>query len=293
MLECVLSSYLVAVRVALHRMNLERAHTLLERAENQGHARGWGRLTAVALLERLRLCLKEGRTEEAAEYSARLERLAVAYPAPTNCSWSDISRYATWARACILSDHDRSDEAISILNGLRLELREVHNLQFALRVETDLSIMQFKSGRAGEALECFESLIKLLARAGIYCTILDEGAEVGPLIQALQKKWEKLSGADVAANYLSNLRAAWGSHHQSERPPTPISPIADALSTREGDILKLIADGLSNKEIARNLSIAPETVKSHVKHIFTKLNVEKRAQAVSRAQTLGLVGTPR
>jgi LuxR family transcriptional regulator, maltose regulon positive regulatory protein len=53
----------------------------------------------------------------------------------------------------------------------------------------------------------------------------------------------------------------------------------------------LIAGGLSNKEIAQNLAIAPETVKSHVKHIFTKLNVEKRAQAVSRAQTLGLAGT--
>jgi DNA-binding CsgD family transcriptional regulator len=60
------------------------------------------------------------------------------------------------------------------------------------------------------------------------------------------------------------------------------------LSAREGAILKLIAEGLSNKEIARNLAIGPETVKTHVKHIFTKLNVEKRAQAVSRAQSLGL-----
>ena len=54
----------------------------------------------------------------------------------------------------------------------------------------------------------------------------------------------------------------------------------------------MIAEGLSNKEIARNLAITPETVKSHVKHIFTKLGVEKRVQAVSRAQSLGLVGTP-
>jgi LuxR family maltose regulon positive regulatory protein len=55
----------------------------------------------------------------------------------------------------------------------------------------------------------------------------------------------------------------------------------------------LIAEGLSNKEIARNLAITPETVKSHVKHIFIKLNVEKRAQAVSRAQILGLAETQR
>ena len=71
------------------------------------------------------------------------------------------------------------------------------------------------------------------------------------------------------------------------------SSTAGALSPREGDILKLVADGLSNKEIARDLAIAPETVKSHIKHIFIKLNVERRAQAVSRAQMLGLADTPR
>jgi LuxR family maltose regulon positive regulatory protein len=64
-----------------------------------------------------------------------------------------------------------------------------------------------------------------------------------------------------------------------------------ALSPRETDILTLIAEGLSNKEIARSLYIGPETVKSHLKSVFTKLGVEKRAQAVSRAQTLGLVTT--
>jgi LuxR family maltose regulon positive regulatory protein len=53
----------------------------------------------------------------------------------------------------------------------------------------------------------------------------------------------------------------------------------------------LLGVSLSNKEIARDLTIAPETVKSHIKHIFIKLKVERRVQAVSRAQTLGLAGT--
>jgi LuxR family maltose regulon positive regulatory protein len=43
LLDCVLSAYFVMARIAVHRMNLERAHTLLERAESQGNARGWGR----------------------------------------------------------------------------------------------------------------------------------------------------------------------------------------------------------------------------------------------------------
>jgi LuxR family maltose regulon positive regulatory protein len=67
--------------------------------------------------------------------------------------------------------------------------------------------------------------------------------------------------------------------------------LADPLSARESAILKLIGQGLSNKEIARSLAIAPETVKSHVKRIFTKLGAEKRAQAVAHAQSLGLLTT--
>lgn len=61
------------------------------------------------------------------------------------------------------------------------------------------------------------------------------------------------------------------------------------LSGRERDILHLFGSGSSNKEAAQRLAISPETVKSHVKHIFLKLEVVSRAQAVSRAQYLGLI----
>ena len=61
------------------------------------------------------------------------------------------------------------------------------------------------------------------------------------------------------------------------------------LSARESTIVLLMGHGLSNKRIARHLSIAPETVKSHAKRIFWKLTVQTRAQAVYRASELGLI----
>jgi DNA-binding CsgD family transcriptional regulator len=61
------------------------------------------------------------------------------------------------------------------------------------------------------------------------------------------------------------------------------------LSPRERRILQLIGRGHSNKRVARELSIAPETVKSHAKHIFVKLGAQTRMEAVSRATTLGLI----
>jgi len=61
------------------------------------------------------------------------------------------------------------------------------------------------------------------------------------------------------------------------------------LSARERTVVLLMGHGLSNKRIARQLSIAPETVKSHAKRIFWKLTVQTRAQAVYRASELGLI----
>ena len=72
--------------------------------------------------------------------------------------------------------------------------------------------------------------------------------------------------------------------HQAE-----ITPASVNLSTRERTVLLLMGRGLSNKTIARELSIAPETVKSHAKHIFWKLTARTRAQAVYRAAMLGLI----
>ena len=61
------------------------------------------------------------------------------------------------------------------------------------------------------------------------------------------------------------------------------------LSARERTIVLLMGHGLTNKMIARQLSIAPETVKSHAKRIFWKLMVQTRAQAVYRASALGFL----
>jgi ATP/maltotriose-dependent transcriptional regulator MalT len=69
----------------------------------------------------------------------------------------------------------------------------------------------------------------------------------------------------------------------------PGSFASDAITARERDVLHMIGQGCSNKRIARRLEISPETVKSHVKHIFSKLDVTTRSEAVSRAVLLRLL----
>ena len=85
------------------------------------------------------------------------------------------------------------------------------------------------------------------------------------------------------------LLSQWDARYAGGGAAQPISRVSDPLTTRERDVLAMISQGLSNKRIARTLEISPETVKSHVKHIFLKLTVSTRTEAVFRAVSLELL----
>jgi LuxR family maltose regulon positive regulatory protein len=291
MLECVLNAYFTMVRVAASRENFERAHTLLERAESLGWRRDWVRLCAAVALERVWLNLQEGRISEGVVAHEQLERLAEKYPASVDFAWSDIHRYSALARAYLASSQGRFDDAIATLTSLREDAARAQNRYFALRVAVHLSVVRFSANQVAGAVDELRRVLSASAPAGIHQTILDEGPKIGALLDAFRENGERSRKSPELMPYVSGLAAAWRSRHQSGTTLSPKSVLADPLSAREGAILTLIGQGLSNKEIARNLAIAPETVKSHVKRIFTKLGAEKRAQAVAHAQSLGLLTT--
>jgi LuxR family maltose regulon positive regulatory protein len=72
-------------------------------------------------------------------------------------------------------------------------------------------------------------------------------------------------------------------------PSAAILPLNEALSEREIEVLRLLSAGLSNQEIADQLVVAISTVKWHIYHIFNKLDVRSRMQAVIRAAELNLL----
>ena len=288
MLDCLRSAYFVLARVAASRKNFERAHTLLERAENHGISRDWGRLTSAARAEQARLYFNEGRVDEGAACVERLEILARKYPATTLCAWSEIQWDYKLARAHLLAQRARPEEALSILRELQRETEAAHHRYFLIRVEIRISALQLSVGKAAEAAIRFRRILSACEGAGLYQIILDEGSITSDLVQIVQQRG---SISEHLMSYVDGLVAGSQKTWQDRPIPTSRAQAPGGLSARETDILTLIAEGLSNKEIARNLDIGPETVKSHLKSVFTKLGVERRAQAVSRAQTLGVVIT--
>jgi len=288
MLDCVWSAYFVMARVAAARMNFERAHTILERAENQGVTRGWGRLAAAAKAEQARLYLHNGRVHEGAACVDHLERLARQHPAPRPCAWSEIHWYYRLAHAHLLKEQAHLEESALILQAVQREAEALQSRPFVIRSAIYLSAVQLSLGKAAEAANRFRRILTACAAAGLHQTILDEAPVIAELLDMVHQR------ADLnedLLSYVDRILAACRRPRQNHLGVASRTQALGTLSARETDILKLIAQGMSNKEIARSLDIGPETVKTHLKSVFTKLGVERRAQAVSRAQTLGLVTT--
>jgi DNA-binding CsgD family transcriptional regulator len=85
---------------------------------------------------------------------------------------------------------------------------------------------------------------------------------------------------------------AWRLMHRAAPTPFEVNTRAQqslGISEREFEVLGLLAAGRSNKQIARQLEISPNTVKTHVARLFEKLEARRRTQAIGRARELGLV----
>jgi DNA-binding NarL/FixJ family response regulator len=114
---------------------------------------------------------------------------------------------------------------------------------------------------------------------------LTKDAGAAEIREAIERVTSGQAAIDPAVQqHLLDAIAASGSGSEAE--PAPKFP--DGLTAREAEVLCLIAQGLSNAEIADRLMVSQTTVKSHVNHVFAKIGVRARAQAVTYAYRHGL-----
>jgi LuxR family maltose regulon positive regulatory protein len=181
------------------------------------------------------------------------------------------------ARAMQQPSGPHLNEALRLLGRL-LEAAEAAGwVHEAIKVLILQALALQARGDRKEALAALARALTLAEPAGYVRTFIDEGAPMGTLLRQAVAR-------GIAVDYVGKLLAVL----ESETRPSP-SPLIEPLSEREMEVLRLLTTSLSSTEIAQELFISVNTVRSHIKSIYDKLNVHRRRDAVQRARELGLL----
>jgi LuxR family maltose regulon positive regulatory protein len=134
----------------------------------------------------------------------------------------------------------------------------------------------------GKTVTALAAALALACPQGYVRVFADEGAPMAALLGTLIA----VQRTAVPAGYLARLQRALG---QPAEPGCPQPGLIDPLTSRELEVLRLLAAGKPNQAIARELVITLDTVKKHVGHVLGKLGAANRTEAVARAHELDLL----
>jgi LuxR family maltose regulon positive regulatory protein len=178
--------------------------------------------------------------------------------------------------ARLLACVGRKEEAINLLHQL------IDFAQSGGRFYTQIQALAYLARLAEQPAALLEAL-RLAQPHAYLSTFLDEGEPLQHLLRYIARQpdiEERLKA------YAATILAAFDA---SSNIPRPAGGLVEPLSEREIEILRHIAAGLTNPEIARRLVLSPNTLKAHTQNIYTKLEVHSRVQAVNQARQLGLI----
>jgi LuxR family maltose regulon positive regulatory protein len=167
--------------------------------------------------------------------------------------------------------------------------RQLQVAETAGRVERSIELLVLQAlARQAEqdvsgALTSLEQALALAEPGGYVRLFVNEGEPMRGLLQRIK------AGGDRMNKYTNQLLATWSEADNLHPSTLSQHPLIEPLSPRELDVLRLLAVGASNAEIAQQLVITVNTTKKHITHIFEKLAVTNRAEAVARARESGLV----
>jgi LuxR family maltose regulon positive regulatory protein len=176
--------------------------------------------------------------------------------------------------------------ALAVLKPLRQQVETKRWHDERLKVVVLQAVTHHARGEQNQALQVLGDALALAEPDGFIRTFVDEGPPMARLL------YEALAHG-IEPDYVRRLLAAFPVSEPEQAAPLETqalkSDLIESLSARELEVLQLMAEGLTNPEIASRLFLALNTVKTHSGNIYSKLGVHSRTQAVARARALGLL----
>jgi len=275
-------------RVAMARLlqaegGAEEALTLLEEAERLYVSDFFPNVRPVAAL-RARMWIAMGRLREARRW-AREAGLSL----EDELSYLGESGHITLARLVLAAAKadGRAEEsragAVGLLRRLRAAAEAGTRTGSVIEILILEALAAVNSGDTASALFALEQALTAAEPEGYVRLFVDEGNAMRALLGEASRR-------GITTDYISELLAGWEppSHH-----PVRTQGLVEALSDRELEVLRLLASELSGPDIARELMVSLNTMRTHTKNIYMKLGVNNRRAAVRRGQELSLLSGPR
>src|SRR5215203_3615356 len=306
------------------RGDLDEARRVLEEGIEHGRRSGEAKILVYGYVNLARVLMAQGDAEgphslirEAGGLTPRWP-LIWAWQARFWLEQGDVESAARWAReygatedymsyprhferitmARVLLGEDRTDEALDSLGNLLEDALSEGRMAHEIELHVLLALASERLGATDEAFGHLERALTLAEPEGFVRVFVDEGIPMAALLERLIREPrddgsynDAPDGAPhVYAGRLLEHFALQAADSGNGGPRSGRTPGLEPLSGREVEVLQLVAAGRSNAEIAGELYLSVGTVKAHVHHIFGKLLVRNRSQAVARARELRLLG---
>ncbi len=239
---------------------------------------------SVARAYQVRLWLRQGNTEAA----TRLCSSAI-WAEEYQARQSGVSGYLAQiegaTRVRVLMAQGKPELAIGLLDSLLQAAEAAGQTGYVIELLVLQALVLEAQGQSPQAITTLHRALTLAAPADYVRTFVDEGASMAILLNRMKNEGGRMK------EYVGKLLAAFTpAVRRPVQQSYPVQqPLIEFLSKRELEVLRLIAAGLSNREIAQELVITVGTVKRHVHHIYGKLEVHSRTQALAKARELGLL----
>ncbi len=176
--------------------------------------------------------------------------------------------------------------ALAVLEPLRQQVEAKGWVDERLKVIILEAIAHHALGENEQAVQVLGEALALAEPGGFIRIFVDEGQSMAHLLKETLNR-------GIAPNYVQRLLTAFPIDETEQSVSSPIqapkSELDEPLSQRELEVLQLIAQGLSNREISKRLFLALNTVKGHNQKIYSKLQVQSRTEAIARARELDLL----